>query len=352
MVIPSSRQNFEFMLVDWMKEVVRVTHNPLGPHGVAPEMALVATAAGIDEIMHASPSMALGGGGKRTVYAQFLWGGLANGAWYIRGVSFSVSSSQQEMSLAHQRALKEKLLDKAEIENASHVHIKQQVFPTENYVASWREDIEKGDRIIHDYVIPRAYDHAKEEAYLAENPVTPKDLALDMAGGAVKAGKAIEATERVEKLAKVYEGIEKFKSGVETGDKLREAASEETDRRPGAEMWKRTRGDVILDAGIDLASNIPVAGHFVKLFAGWTFDIAIANQSGRITKIRSRAYIFFVGGFLEALTYFNSVHPTTAFDKKFYGLGFNIAKSFSADASFRAQIYLLHYASETTRSEL
>ena len=65
------------------------------------------------------------------------------------------------MHLAGQRALKQRLLDQAEIGNSRHIHPRQIVFPAESHLDTWTKEIIPGDRIIKS-AIERA--HAGEKA--------------------------------------------------------------------------------------------------------------------------------------------------------------------------------------------
>ena len=46
---------------------------------------------------------------------------------------------------------------------------------------------------------------------------------------------------------------------------------------------------------------IPLAGPFVRTIAGMIFDIAIASDAARVTRIRSRMYVWFVAGYVHQL---------------------------------------------------
>jgi hypothetical protein len=43
--------------------------------------------------------------------------------------------------------------------------------------------------------------------------------------------------------------------------------------------------------------------------AGMMFDIAISSDAARVTKIRSRCYIFFVAGYIEQLALTDTGRP-------------------------------------------
>ncbi len=331
MVIPTNRNTFELNLAEWLAEIVRHTKNP-PTVGVHREIELLGTARdSIDVILQAPTAMAIGSSSsKRTVHAQFLWGRLPDGNWYVSAVSFGLSLSQQDLRLAQQRALKQRLYDKAETQNASHVHLRPTVFPAEDHVHTWHDDIAHGEQIIVN-VIERAYEHAKKDAATIENPVAPVDMALDMVGLGVGAAKG--ATPLAEKLGSVYEALDKGRTAKGIGDRY---------RQPG----EKSAGDKALETALDVAAYIPGAGPFIRTIAGMMFEIAIASDASRITKIRSRAYVHFVAGFIYTMTLADTGTPTKPFDKRYFNLGTNAAPPVGSRGSFWVQIALMHYASE------
>src|SRR5262249_42971476 len=186
---------------------------------------------------------------------------------------------------------KQRLLDRAEIRNAEHVRLRDVVFPMENHVHTWASEIVAGDKIIRS-AINLAHASAKKDAQMLENPVTPVDMALDMAGAGVEhlAGEKNFIEERLnkkldklveelgheerfsyemhnmsqllreeklagaKKMAAVHKGFEY----AEQGEKIVDTIGEH----------ERSRGDKALDIGLELAGNIPGAGKFVKTIAG------------------------------------------------------------------------------------
>ncbi len=333
MVIPSNKTVFEANLAGWMAEVVAHTKNP-PPKGVSRPTELVFTAGdSIDVIMHAPTGMALGSGnGKRTVYARFLWGRLPDGSWYVRAVNFSLSMSQQELRLAQQRALKERLLDKAELQYASRFHPREAAFPAEDHINSWVPDVHAGEGLVA-HAIETAYQNARKDAAALENPVQVRDMVSDMVGAGV--GLAKSTGEGAERLAGVYEATEHGNTAKEAGERIQKG-------REGEKGW----GDVALETGLDIAGLLPGAGPFVKTIAGMIFDIAISSDASRITKIRSRAYVYFVAGYIQALTTIGTGQPASALDKKYFQLGVSTAPGLGSVPGFQIQAALLHFASE------
>src|SRR5437588_8946215 len=172
-------------LLEWMGDVVRHTRQP-PEGGIHAEAILMSTAQdSIDVLMQAPTGMAVGGsGGKLQLHAQFHWGRFPDGRWYVSAVSFGLNVDVAQMNLARHRALKQRLSDQAELQNAQHVHLRPIAFPAENHVVTWTSDIYHGDMIIKS-AIERAHEHAKQDAETLENPVTPVDMALDLASAGV-----------------------------------------------------------------------------------------------------------------------------------------------------------------------
>jgi len=186
-----------------------------------------------------------------------------------------------------------------------------------------------GDTIIKS-AIKRAHEHAREDAKTLENPVTPVDMALDMTGMGV--GHLAKAGEGAEHLAQYYEALAHGREARELGEKLREK--------------EKSTGDKVLETGLALAGQIPGAGHFVNTIAGMMFDIAISSDASRVTKLRSRCYVYFVAGYINKLTLADTGVPGRKLDRKYFDLGTVAAPTPNSPGSFNVQISLMHYASE------
>jgi hypothetical protein len=319
---------FKASLAEWMADVVQQTENPFGnPFARAAQLVLHAT--GVDVILHAPVPLNLSG--QRRVFARFLWGRTWNADWYIRAVAFSIILSNRDLQEAERAALKERLLDKAEQEFAKRYHPRPYVFPAENRVDSFAHDLENGNAIVASF-IERAYQHGREVAQLLENPITPLDLAVDAAGFGV--GKAGKVGDRAAKLAKTYEGVDAGKKVLDTNRRAQEAVS-----------GKKTTGDAILETAVDMAGLIPGAGPFINVIAGFIFEVAIANQAGLVTRLRSRAYTFLIAGFINEITNIDSGGPVSRIDRGYMMFGRMLAMQLNATHRYQVQLSLLHYAS-------
>lgn len=159
------------------------------------------------------------------------------------------------------------------------------------------------------------------------NPVGPKDMALDLVG----AGLGHAGSGPFKPIKEAFEKGENAKTGKDIVDTVKGGDS---------------TGDKVMYIALDGLSEIPVAGQFVNTLAGMVFNIAVNNDVGRVTKIRSRAYIFFTAGYIQTLTTLNTADPKTNFDMKYFKLGTLIASLKSSPHNFQVQASLLHFASE------
>jgi len=380
--LPNSRNGLEGDLYEWLNAVAQLTRQP-PESGVSPATLLMTTAQdSIDVLMQAPPAMAIGDpSGKRTVHAQFLWGRFTTGEWYIKAVSFGIEASRAEMALARQRAIKEHLLDKAELENARHIHLRQAAFPAESHGETWPRDIQHGDRIIEE-AIKTAHEHASENAEALENPITWVDMALDLASLGVGhlTGPKFTGAKSLEHQAEHLTGeaagwhrlltqgpgvswLEHERAllrieALELAHKAFELGREDYKLYQELKKTKESRGDRLLYTAVDYASMIPIAGPFIRTFAGMFFNIAIASDAARVTKIRSRMYVWFVAGYVHQLALIDTGEPKLdtshgklgeawfRWDKKYFDLGVKRAPLPGSPGQFAAQASLMHYAAE------
>jgi len=403
MNIPSNRDNFEQDLSEWMKDVLDYIGQRAAIEGISPATYLTVNADGIDEIMWAPKGMGLGG---TTVYADFVWGRRANGNWFIRHVKFGIHLSKAQLTQAEKRDLKDRLVDQAETENATHFHSRQVVFPAENYIRTWHDEITRGNGHLK-YLIEEAYGHAKEEASMPENWISPDGMALGFASdgvavakggarvikgfhkaveegreikavsGGIEASKAygetlvklgtsrkasletmemvsegeqfIQDANRTGKYVQTFEDIEKAKKkmeGVEYFKRYKELDKQEKElaERDDKPVFQKSRADFYADLGLEVVSSIPGVGGFVKMFAGMFIDIGLANYSGVVAGIRARIYACFVGGFITGITLVGDSTLRNKRDKKYYDLGLKRGLGIPPTVSFQYQIALMYYA--------
>jgi len=376
MQITSNRASVEGELYMWMCDIVQRTRQPLTDDGTKPEIYLMSTAKeSIDVLMQAAPlaknmNLAFGGsgGGKQTVHADFHWLRSPDGYWIIDQVCFALVANAAANQLARQRAEKQMVLDKAELRSESHINLRKAAFPVEDMpLTDYSLNIQLGDFLIQN-AIDVAHDNAKEDAKMLENPVTPVDMALDMLALGVKSVKPGEAyrTKQLDEAAEGLKGDARELFGVLTTDPVAARGAATARNIANAEKLDKTRefldhsksvkddihtllekeksrGDKALEIGLDLSGAIPCP--FIKTIAGMMFDIAISSDAARVTKLRSRCYVYFVAGYINQLALTDTGVPPRKLDKKYFNLGVASAPKPGSPGSLRTQISLMHYAS-------
>jgi hypothetical protein len=363
MIIPPQRQTLEMALHEWVSEVVAVTRQP-PENGFRPETLLMRSAQdSIDLLMNAPTSMAVGG--KRTVHAIFHWGRFPDGRWYVSSVTFGLDLNAAQQAMARQRVLRARLLDQAELRNSTHLHLRETVFPAAAHVHTWGADIKRGNLILQ-AAIERAHEHAAKDAAMLENPVTPVDMALDLAGHAVGSVTASNPARNLDKMAGQLAGEERAmldllsKNPVAAEQLLAERTAHATEALVKAREYadkaktandirniagsEKSRGDKALETALNVSSYIPGAGPFIKTIAGMMMDIAIASDAARVTRLRSRCYVYFVAGYVGKLTLADTGTAKRAIDRKYFELGINAAPPVSAPGNFCVQVALMDYA--------
>ncbi|MEJ1934607.1 hypothetical protein WDZ92_30785, partial [Nostoc sp. NIES-2111] len=218
------------------------------------------------------------------------------------------------------------------------------------------------------HAIEVAHEHAAVDAKVLENPVTPLDIALDLAGGAVgKVGPGGKAAGKLDDSAKGLPGESKElhdlmsknpvaarqlaaeqalhrAEALEKMHKAADAGKNVNDVRVVMTAENKSTGDKVLETALNLSSYIPGAGPFIKGFAGMFMEIAIASDAARVTALRSRAYVWFVAGYVGALTWEETGTPKRKLDKKYFDLGFRTAPPVDSPGNYKAQLFLLDFA--------
>jgi hypothetical protein len=331
MSVSMNRQTLEMDLLGWVSDIVRATHQPR-QGALRPETYLMASAQdSIDVLQHAaSISMATGrANGKVNVHADFHWRRNPDGHWIVDAVAFSLNGQQAAMQIGRQLAYRQRLIDKAEERSAAYIDVRKIAFPIDKLpLERFPDELHFGDQLIHN-AIQVAYRKAKEEVKALENPVEPVDMALDLATMGV--GHLPKTTELAEQLEKVH-GI------ADRGKTALDASKAYLDKEKSA-------GDRALGVGVNVAGVLP-GGGYIKMFAGMFFEIAIASDAARVAKLRSRCYVHFVAGYAGRITMTDMDQPTEKEDRTFFDLGVSMAPPVGSPGGVRAQMSLLHYASE------
>jgi hypothetical protein len=400
--IPANRNSLEQKLREWIKQVLDYIGQNAPIEGIRPENHLTATADGIETMMYA-PVMSLD---ATNVYAEFVWGRRPDGRWYIRHVKFSLHLSQAQLTEAERRRLKDRLLDKAESDNARHFHARQTLFPAEQYIHTWHDEIRQGSTHLK-YLIEDIYERAKEEASMPENWIGPFEMGFAFLGDA--GNLAVKGVKSTQKMAGIYEAAgkdavttgrrvitsgservefafaqgpaspqsaarglgmmsegeeiartaEHLSESVERAERLGkfwekehkahivyESGKQLNDEGEEGAVFKKSRADKIADIAVDVATLIPGAGGLVKMFAGMFIEMGLANYAGIVAKIRGRIYSCFVGGFITGIALAPGSPLKHERDKKYYDLGVQKGLRLGPKVSFQYQIALLNYAME------
>jgi hypothetical protein len=368
-VVPKNKAQLERALVPWISDVVRRLKQPHSPR-YTPRF-LVDAAPGKEAILEAPPGLSDRRGNVQKVRAKFnLIDGNHDGTWYLRSVEFVPELSDAQRAILKDREDDDKSELRKELEDAANeenrLHPKAQAFKAELHMDSWRSDIDDGAGVIQ-REMDTAHEYAKKAAAIPENFYTPKDMVKDTVmlgvGAAVGAAAKTSAAAREakelsakvpERLEQVYEGTEHFTEGVDTGMEAVKGFHEvdEAKEKKGVldqsqyGVFHKTKADVVAEGVVSVLSVVPGGGTFVKMFAGMFMDIGNANFAGKVTKIRIRAYSWFVAGCVQGLTGVGIERPPKEpFDNIFFQLAYNRAVGMHEDAKFQAQIFLLAYSS-------
>jgi hypothetical protein len=81
-----------------------------------------------------------------------------------------------------------------------------------------------------------------------------------------------------------------------------------------------------------------------SLIIGSFIEIAIANQAGPVTRVRSHMYVCYVGGVINELVHETSIKLTRAGDSVMYDLGAKQARRISPEQRYNLQLALMEYA--------
>jgi hypothetical protein len=106
-------------------------------------------------------------------------------------------------------------------------------------------------------------------------------------------------------------------------------------------------GDAFQD--VVTTGEMPVAG-FAKMILGDMFDVAAANMAGPVAKRRRRAYMFYIAGFVSVLAEQFAPPPADPFDKKYFNMGDQAARSLNPKQRYQVQLALMYYASQNPPS--
>jgi hypothetical protein len=89
---------------------------------------------------------------------------------------------------------------------------------------------------------------------------------------------------------------------------------------------------------------------FAKMILGDLLDVAASNMAGPVTRVRQRAYLLFVTGFVQVIAEQDVSAPTDPFDRKYFDLGQRSARTLNEIQRYQVQLALLHYYCENPPS--
>jgi hypothetical protein len=333
--LSGTRSSVENQLFDWVTDICTKIKQPRGENGSMPQTPLMLGAQeSINVLMQAVPlaaaaSMRLGPSSpKKLVHANVYWVRKPDGRWMLKQICFALYASTAVIEEATRRAEAQAIREAADRRAAMYFDRRKAVFPVEYYTPDkFPDNLKAGEQLV-EYAIELAVENAREDVKALENPVTPVDMALDLTGLGVGTA-AKTGAEGVKKLAEVYENIDKAKTVLDSSKVVMEQ--------------EKSTGDKALEIGLGLSGSVPVAGPFIKTLAGMFFEGVIASDAGRITKLRSRCYLFFVAGFVKQLTMVDTGRPLRRIDQKYFDLGMRQAAK-NESGRVRTTIALIHYA--------
>ncbi len=332
-----NEQQFVLALTDWIGGFVS-RHRA---------MHLVMQAEGFQEVLqyiqHAPPTMALpakGGPRMWRVHVAFFWGRTSDRLWWVTGVGFHIKDTVNNIAAANTAIERERLYDQAERKHIlAGIPARKAYFDMEAYSHDFDQDLSNGKKVV-EVLIDEAYEIGKGIAKMPTNPIGPDPddpwsilLATCSAGVGTAAGETISALENLGYEArKVFEVAQK---AVELGDKVRGRVN---DHDPVAALAD------LVEIGLSLSK---VAGPFAPLASviiGSFVEIAIANQAGPVTRVRSHMYVCYVSGVMKELVNSSAVKLTRPGDDVFYKLGRKRGGHIIAKRRYDLQLALMEYA--------
>ena len=89
---------------------------------------------------------------------------------------------------------------------------------------------------------------------------------------------------------------------------------------------------------------------FAKMILGDLLDVAASSMAGPVTRVRQRAYLLYVTGFVQVIAEQDVSAPTDPFDKKYFDLGQRAARPLNEVQRYQVQLALLRYYSQNPPS--
>lgn len=86
------------------------------------------------------------------------------------------------------------------------------------------------------------------------------------------------------------------------------------------------------------------------MILGDLLDVAASSMAGPVTRVRQRAYLLYVTGFVQVIAEQDVSAPTDPFDKKYFDLGQRAARPLNEVQRYQVQLALLRYYSQNPPS--
>jgi hypothetical protein len=354
-----NEQQFVLALTEWIGSFVS-RHRA---------MHLVVQAVGFQEVLnyiqHAPAAMTLSAGPRKwRVYVEFFWGRTADRQWWVSGLGFHIKDTVNNIAAANKAMERERLHDLNDTKHAmAAIPARKAYFEVETFSNDFDHDLHNG-REITKILIEKAYEVAKELAKMATNPIGPDpDNPWSILGATVGAVLGVGAGEALGALERQGSTVARVATGAHVGEEMKNAlmalgyAPREVFEvaKTAVEMGDRVRGRIADNSAVAALADLveigmglsKVAGPFAPLASaiiGSFIDIAIANQAGPVTRVRSHMYVCYVGGVIKELTNETSVKLTRPGDSVFFEYGQKRARKIGREQRYNLQLALLEYA--------
>lgn len=332
-----SDMDFTLQLANWIANFVMPQR----------AMHLVMTADGYNDIIdyiHRAPvDMALPGprdGRTWRVDVDFMWGKTYDGQWWVRGIGLSIHDSVENISEVKRQEEIERIRDRYE-QRALLAGPPPRVlwFPIEKYSQDHDQDGIHGKHIMQ-MLVEKVVDAVVPLARMPTNPIGPNPddpwsiLAATLTAGASAAtGQIITALKDIEpEVGEALDNASIAMTGVAGLEKqLREFAPLE--------------GVVdLIEIGLEVLDLAGPFGPMVGILVGSFIDIAIANQAGPVSRVRSQYYAFYVGGLVHELAKSTRVRPRRKGEWLMYQFGEKQARRLGGPQRYQLQLALMTYA--------
>lgn len=309
-------------------------------------MHLVMTADGYQEILnyiHGAPvNLALPGPGGRVwrVYVDFRWGMTHDDHWWVQGIGLTIHDSADNIAEFKQQAEVQRLRDQAEERVLfAGPPPRKAYFPIERYGAGFKGDKENGKKHFEELVdqvtrvvIPLA---SMPTNPIGPDPNNPRSILISTLtlGVGAATGQIISAMKTLG--VEAAEALEAAKQTVDAEEAVIAGAREHRLLEPIVDL---------ISIGLEVADMVGPFGPLVTALVGGFIEIAIANQAGPVSRVRSHMYACFVGGVVEELVMSTRVKVRRKGDIVLFDYGKKCVRRLGGPQRYNLQLALMTYA--------